>query len=298
MRSILKLAPALFLLMWSSGAIFVKLGLQDASVWVFLAVRAIGSALLLGLVAIAFLNRRGSNLLVMVPSQAPKILAVGLVIQVAYQAFFFLALDHNLSPGVLSIILGLQPILSPVIAREKPGPIGYVLLLTGFAGLVIAVAGARDLNSISTLGVAFGVLAAGSISTGAVLQTTLSAHPITSAFYQNLASAALFFVLVVATDWRMNLSGTFVVSAVWMIVVVSTLSVLLLYYMLQHEAVNNVAVLFYLVPILTIAWDYCVFGTRISGATLLGALIVVLSVKLYRRRRVWPIWRAGSSTQN
>jgi drug/metabolite transporter (DMT)-like permease len=45
-----RLAPILFLLMWSSGAIFVKMGLENASVWSFLTLRATGAFLLMGVI--------------------------------------------------------------------------------------------------------------------------------------------------------------------------------------------------------------------------------------------------------
>lgn len=39
------IAPVLFLVMWSSGAVIVKLGLQFSSQWSFLALRALISLL-------------------------------------------------------------------------------------------------------------------------------------------------------------------------------------------------------------------------------------------------------------
>ena len=49
-----RLAPILFLLMWSSGAIFVKMGLENASVWSFLTLRATGAFLLMGVIYLCF----------------------------------------------------------------------------------------------------------------------------------------------------------------------------------------------------------------------------------------------------
>jgi len=54
MMNLEKMAPILFLLMWSSGAIFVKLGLQDASVWSFLTLRATGAFVIITLIVIAW----------------------------------------------------------------------------------------------------------------------------------------------------------------------------------------------------------------------------------------------------
>lgn len=274
--------PLLFLLMWSSGAIFVKLGLQEATVWTFLAVRAVGTLLVLGVICAAVYRRRFVELLAIAPSLALKIMGIGLLLQAAYQSFFFLAIEHALSPGVLSIILGLQPILTPVFAREKIGLRGYALLLLGFVGLGIAVLGAKEMSNISMLGVGFGLASTIAISAGSVLQKKLISHPLTSALYQNLSASVVFVGVLAIVGWHANLNTQFVLSATWMITIVSTGAVLLLFYMLANDAASKVSVLFYLVPVITMTLDYWVFGNKVSVLTLFGALLVVTAIWAYR----------------
>ena len=36
----------------------------------------------------------------------------GLLLQIFYQAFYFLSIRYELSPGLVSIVLGLQPIMT------------------------------------------------------------------------------------------------------------------------------------------------------------------------------------------
>lgn len=281
MSALEKLSPLLFLLMWSSGAIFVKLGLEDASVWAFLAVRSVGAALALLTVCCLYL-RHGGLLILKVPwHKIYQACAIGLVLQVCYQTTFFFSLDSGLAPGMLAIILGLQPLLTSVFARDKVGFIGYAVLLLGLAGLSLAVTGARDIGAITTLGVIFGLAAVIAITTGSIMQKSAGIHPVASAFYQSIAASIVFLALLPFTPVKLNVTPLFVLSAGWMILVVSTSAVLLLFYMLAKGAASKVGVLFYLVPVVTIVLDYLVFDTPISLMTMAGALIVLISVTTF-----------------
>ena len=104
-----RLAPILFLLMWSSGAIFVKMGLENASVWSFLTLRATGAFLLMGVIYLCFKINSKTKL---TPSILARVVVTGLLLQVFYQAFYFLSIRYELSPGLVSIVLGLQPIMT------------------------------------------------------------------------------------------------------------------------------------------------------------------------------------------
>lgn len=284
MPLLLRVMPIAFLLMWSSGAIFVKLGLEHASVWAFLTTRAVGSACLIAGLCALMKIRNSSAMFYPGPSQVAKIMGVGVLLQVFYQSFFFLAIDFRLSPGALAIILGLQPILTPIIAREALGIRRYGVLLIGLVGLAIAVAGARETGSVTGLGVLCGLVAVVGISVGTVLQKRLKEDVMTCALYQNLAAAMVFGALLPLVPWHIDPTPVFIASALWMIIVVSTMAVLLLFFMLSRQAASQVGVLFYLVPVVTLALDYLVFGTKLSVMTLCGAALVVLAIKLFTRQ--------------
>ena len=292
MTLLMRGVPLVFLLMWSSGAIFVKLGLQEASVWSFLAVRAIGTLLVLSFICALIFKRAVFSELIKLPALLiMKILFTGILLQVAYQSFFFLAIDNKLSPGVLSIILGLQPILTPIIAREEVGAKGYLILLLGFLGLGIAVSGAREISELTYVGITFGIASVCAMSVGTVCQKKVAVHPLVSAFYQNLAASIIFFIVALCTDWQATINAKFIIASAWMILVVSTGAVLLLFYMLSKNAASNVSVLFYMVPIITIALDYWVFDNTVTPLTVAGAILVIMAILFYRslsEKRVCP----------
>lgn len=290
-----RLAPVLFLFMWSSGAIFVKLGLESASVWSFLALRAGGALLLILLIGSIFFPRPFYRLLLIPKKLILRSLLLGLLLQVAYQSFFFLSIDHHLAPGMLALILGLQPLVTPLFARERIGRREYGVLALGFCGLALAVYGAKDTTTLTVTGVVFGLLAMLAMSTGTAYQKRLAIHPLASAVYQYGASASYFFILVSIQGWQVQLNPPFLLALGWMICMVSVGAVLLLLYMLTKETASKVAVLFYLVPIFTIIFDYCVFGTKITLLTMIGALLVLISIRFYR---ALPMAQTASRSKN
>lgn len=286
MSALERYSPLLFLLMWSSGAIFVKLGLEDASVSVFLTIRAAGAALALFFVC-WLIGRTNSlrELLVLPRRRLLRAMWIGVLIQAGYQSAYFLALDYQMTPGVLAIVLGLQPILTPVLANERIGRTGYVYLALGFAGLTMAVLGARQVGALTGLGLSFALAAVFAISAGSVMQQRSVIHPVASAFYQTLTAACLFLLALPFTTIRLDVTAEFVMAATWMIVVVSTCAVLLLFHMLTRKAASQVGVLFYLVPVVTVVLDYLAFGNEISWLTFVGALLIIMAVKGFSRVR-------------
>jgi len=274
--------------MWSSGAIFVKMGLEDASVWSFLTLRVTGASVLITIIAIFW---RGSHFTSLAKLQRPvliKLLLSGFLLQVCYQASYFLAINYQLSPGIVAMVLGLQPLLTPFLSKEHVSLKSYLTLILGFAGLIIAVYGARDVSHITFLGLLFAIVAVLAITTGSVYQKQINVHPIASALIQNALAACIFMAVSSLVGWEVHWTTQFIISAAWMIGVVSTSAVLLLLYMLSKDSASSVSVLFYLVPILTMAFDYMAFGTTITVTTVFGSSMVIGSIYLFRQPAMTP----------
>lgn len=106
-------STVLFVLLWSSGGIFSRLGLDHASAFAFLVLRF---ALACGvLVAIGVWRKR----LLPAPGTRARIAAVGLLMIGGYSSCYFLALEYGITPGVLATVLGVQPILTLVILERR-----------------------------------------------------------------------------------------------------------------------------------------------------------------------------------
>jgi drug/metabolite transporter (DMT)-like permease len=276
--------PVAFLLMWSSGAVMVKIGLESSSVWSFLAVRSFGATVVLALICLVALAIGTASIRFALDRRALlQMVVVGLSLHVGYQCLFFLSLDHGLAPGVLAIILGLQPLFVPVLAGERVGVREGAVLICGFLGLAVCIWGSRSLGGFTAAGALFGVMSAIAISWGTIKQSSLDVHPVVSALYQSVVGCVVFGTVVAITGWQIDPTTGFVVASLWMILVVSVGATLLLFLMLRYGVAGRVGVLFYMVPVLAVLLDYLVFGTEVSWLTALGALVVAASVVAYRR---------------
>ena len=94
---------ALLVLLWSSGAIFSRWGLDDASPFVLLALR-FGVALVF-LWLLGWRERRWLP----EPGTRAQVAGTGLLLVGGYSCAYFLARDQGLTPGALATILGVRP---------------------------------------------------------------------------------------------------------------------------------------------------------------------------------------------
>ena len=105
-------STALFVLLWSSGALFAKSGLAHASASVFLSLRFGIALAVLSLLALwhgHWLPRRDLR----------RVALTGALLVGGYSVFYLLALDFGITPGLLATLLGVQPIATLVLT-DRP----------------------------------------------------------------------------------------------------------------------------------------------------------------------------------
>lgn len=255
----------------------MKLGLMNSSVWTFLAIRSIGAMLVLTFVlAIGF--RSDFRATLTFPHRTILwTIFIGFLLQAGYQGAYFLAIAHRLSPGTLTIILGAQPLLMPWVAGEKMSWVGKALLLAGFFGLMLAVASTREFGDGSVLGVIFGVVALAATTIGTALQKRIGVTISRSILWQHIGSGLIFSAILIATGWQAQLNTNFLISAAWMILVVSVGANVLLLYLLSRHHASKIGIIFYFVPVVTMIGEHYVYGATQSVKTIVGTAIIVLS---------------------
>ena len=105
-----KLAPALFVFLWSTGFIGVKYGIPYAPPFYFVAIRMAIAALLL-FIAIAFLRKsQPITKAIFLPSTL-----IGLTLHGAYLGGCFFAVSRGLPAGITALIVSLQPVLVSIL---------------------------------------------------------------------------------------------------------------------------------------------------------------------------------------
>ena len=274
-------STCLFVLLWSSGAIFSKWGLAHASPFAFLLMRfAIAfMALLLIIPLMKFQMPRGS-------SAVGYALATGVVLLGAYQIFYLLALDLKVTPGVIATVMGVQPILTAVIMERRHSFSRSLGLLLGLVGLVLVVYQGIGLAGLSWAGMLYALLALASMTAGTLMQKRITHNPLGTLPLQYLAGLLVCAVFVPFQPFHFEHSAGFVVPVLWMGLVVSVLATLLLYRMIARGNLVNVTSLFYLVPAVTAVMDYLIFGNKLAALSVLGmAMIIIGLMFVFRKTR-------------
>ncbi|MBU6951226.1 DMT family transporter [Hahella sp. HN01] len=272
-------ATALFVLLWSSGAIFSKMGLESASAFAFLLLRfTIAFVVVLGISL-----SRGQWL--PAPGTRLRVAVTGLLMIGGYSICYFKALEHGVTPGVLATVLGVQPILT-LLATESAFSLQRLSGLSlALSGLVLVVYHSIGLAQISTTGVVFALAALGSITTGAILQKGVKQAP---ASVLPLQYAMTLLLCLAFTPWEpitVEFNPRFLLALLWLGVVISVIATLLLYRLIQAGNLVNVTSLFYLVPGVTAAMDYLFLGNQMSLLSLLGMGAILLGLTLISRTR-------------
>ena len=108
-------APAVFLLLWSSGFVLAKLGLQYAEPLTYLAVRMTAVVAILAVI-IAVTKPKWPNRAGLVHSAAAGFMVHGL-----YLGGVFISIENGLSAGLAALIVSLQPVLTSTIANRWLG---------------------------------------------------------------------------------------------------------------------------------------------------------------------------------
>ncbi|KPU50731.1 eamA-like transporter family protein [Pseudomonas fluorescens] len=272
-------STSLFVLLWSSGAIFSKWGLAHASPFAFLMFRFVIA--LCGLVLLVpLLNLK----LPKGGKQRLYAMATGVVLLGAYQIFYLLALDLKVTPGVMATIMGVQPILTVVLMERQRSWSRMFGLALGLTGLIMVVYQGIGLAGMSLAGMLFGLLALASMTFGSIMQKRITDNPLGTLPVQYLAGLLLCGVFIPFQPFHFEHGSGFILPVLWMGLVVSVLATLLLYRLIARGNLVNVTSLFYLVPAVTAVMDYLIFGNRLAMLSLFGMLLIIVGLVFVFRK--------------
>jgi drug/metabolite transporter (DMT)-like permease len=275
--------PGLFVLLWSTGFIAAKFGLPYAPPLTFLLYRFAFVAVLMTLVALATRTVWPRD-----PRQIAHVAVAAWLVHGAYLGGVFLSLAGGMAAGTSAMLVGLQPILTVLIARawlgERVVPRQFGGLALGLAGVWLVV---RHKFSFSGefQGLVPSVVALVGISVGTLYQKRYCTRVDmrSSAAIQFGACVLLYLPLVLLFEGQpVRWTTQFMFAMSWSVLVLSVGAISLLYWLLRHGAASNVARLFYLVPPVTALEAYLIFGERLDGWAVGGMALIALGVALAR----------------
>jgi drug/metabolite transporter (DMT)-like permease len=277
-------APAIFVVLWSTGFIATKYVLHNAEPLTYLSIRM---AVVVGLMAIIVAIAR--------PQWPDRVgiahsIVAGILVHGFYLGGTAVAISLSIPAGLSALIPGLQPILTSTLANrwlgERVTPMQWTGLLLGLAGVVLI------LHDRSMSGEArWGWLASGvslvSITLGTLYQKRYCGQIDWRA--GNLVQYAAVTVFFATAAWLfeghvVHWTSEFVLALVWLAVVLSIGSIGLLYWLIRRSAATSVASLFYLVPAVTAVMAYVLFGEQLDTVAVTGMVACAAGVFLVNRR--------------
>ena len=282
--------PLLFLLIWSGGALFSKLGLQYANTWSFLFLRA-ALALVLLLILFGRKVKHNNNDLkthAIEKSELYRIVISGLLLQVFYLIFYFSAIKTQLSLGIIILILGIQPIMTKLMVSDALNKVDIILLVMCFTGLGIATLGYHNIEKINLIGIVLAIFALLSITFGTVIQAKITTEPVLTLLIQTITAFVVFAILTAVNGFVFSFNVYSLAALIWMGAIVFVGAFLLLTIMLRFRSAEKVSTLFFLLPLITMLLESVFFNTKLNGFTIAGDILVCVSLFLYQFKPFSP----------
>lgn len=283
--ALVKVVPAVFVLLWSTGFIGAKFGLPHAGPLTFLLLRFICTTSILTAAALLLRSPWPNSWAVV-----GRLAVAGTLIQGCYLGGIFVAISLGVPAGVAALIGSLQPLLTAAVSGwylgESVKPKQWFGIVCGLIGVALVVSDKLHFRSADAWGVLSALIAVAGITAGTLYQkrhlggTSL----VTGSAIQFGAVLVIFLVLAplfetMQVDWVPE----FTFALAWLTLVLSIGAVTLLYWMIRHGAAAHVASLFYLVPASTALIAYAAFGETLGWLAILGMVAAAAGVYLVTR---------------
>lgn len=283
-------APALFVFLWSTGFVGAKYIVPYAEPFTFLFIRYFLAALILFAIAYAFKQPLKLN-----KEQFKASFAVGMLLHVIYIGGVFYAVSLGVSAGISAVIVSIQPVLVSLLAVPLLGErlrwvqvVGLFLGVAGIALLLLPKVFQGDYTATTSIaGIVICVIALLGTSGGYLLQKKLGGEiPFLSGTGAQYAiSAIAFAILSFSTEEQIiKWVPEFFFGLIWIVLMLSIASIVLLYGMLRTGSASKVSSLYYLVPPTAAVMAYFLFDEVIGIVGWIGMAFAGLGVVLVMRQ--------------
>lgn len=278
--------PLLFVLLWSTGFIGARFGLPHIEPFNFLFIRMLLTLVVFAGLIVLFRARWPSA------AQAGHQMVVGLLVHAAYLGGVFAAIGWQMPAGIASLIVGLQPLLTAVMAwvlwQQRLRALQWCGLGLGLLGVALVLAGGNRLGTFALQPPALIaiLLALVGISIGTLYQKRFGqgVDLLSGSFYQYLATALAMGVLTFSFEQRtIEWHPELIAALAWLVFGLSVSAILLLLLMIREGEAAKVASYFYLVPPVTALEAWWLFDEQLGALALGGVAVTVCGVYLVLR---------------
>lgn len=287
--------PLMFVFIYGSGFVGAKLGLSYAEPVTFLALRFAIASIILGIIAwVLKASWKQEKLLWLFTS--------GLLLQGVFSIGTFYALYYGMKPALSALVIALQPLLVAVLGgfylQEKVTVQRWLGLGLGIIGVAIVLADGLSTEGISITSLTWILISLLGLTLGQLIQkkhcSTMnlwSGGSLQSAFAALAMLIAMFFLETTDIIWHKD----FIIGLTWMTLGVSLGAVTLLFIMLRSNTANQVASVFYGVPVAAALVAWPLFDQVPTLVDWIGFSIVVISVIIANKTFRVSTTKASSS---
>jgi len=276
-----------FVLVWGSGFLATKVGLEYAAPFTFLSLRYVfGLACLAPLLLLARPAWPASRV------ELGHVLVAGVLMHAVQLGGSHYTQYLGLSAGITALVMAVQPLITALFASrwlgERLSPAQWTGVFAGLAGVALVVWHKLDVRELSAGGLAAVTIGLAGITVGALYQRAFCprVNLWSGAFLQFAVSLAVLAPLAWAFEgarvtWSWQLLG----SIAFLVILASILAVNALYVLLRHGQAARVTSMIYLTPIVAVVLEYFMYGLAPSGLAFAGIALTCAGVALVAWRR-------------
>ena len=280
--------PLVFVLLWSTGFIGAKYALPHIEPFNLLFIRMLTTLGVFWLLIIIFKARWPGT------RAALHQMIVGSLVHAAYLGGVFAAIKLHMPAGIASLLVGLQPLLTALLAwrlmQERLSTRQWTGFALGLCGVALVLmrgqnTGHFDLSATAVLATLVALIG---ISLGTLYQKRFGQGTdlLTGSFYQYLATALWMGMLTLCFEERtIAWHPQLVAALLWLVFGLSVSAILLLMFMIREGEASKVASYFYLVPPVTALESWLLFNEKLGVGALIGIAVAVFGVYLVLRPR-------------
>jgi drug/metabolite transporter (DMT)-like permease len=283
-------APALFVLLWSTGFIGARYGMPYIEPLTFLAVRMAFAVLIMAAIAL-FAGARRPN-----ANEVGHSLVAGSLVHGLGLGGVFTAISQGIPAGISALIVGLQPIVTSTLANrfmgEKVTRPQWIGLALGLVGVWLVLHDRSIVLAGSVLGWIASFLSLIGLTLGTLYQKRYCGGIDwrSGNLVQYVGAGVLFTLGAFAFETReIHWTGELIFAMAWLVLVLSIAAVGLLYWLIRRSTATGFASLFYLVPVVTAFFAYILFDERLDSISILGMVVCASGVALVNRGVARPI---------
>ncbi|MBX7146714.1 MAG: DMT family transporter [Alphaproteobacteria bacterium] len=272
----------LFIVLWSPGFIVTKIGLRYSEpftlIWWRLLIAVIVSTFFAFWVKVPW-PRKLKTIMHLAIS--------GSLLHVFYVVASWMAVYRNTPVGLVAIIVGLQPLLTTILASpilgEKITYKQWLGLLLGFIGIIFIIEPKLQNMTVDLEGILLVSAALVSITLGTIYQKKFCQNVDMRA--GRVIQLAFSFLLIwpmiyIFHEQSIHWSNEFIFCLFWLSVMQSVCAISVLGWLIRKGAVSTVALIFYLIPPLTTLYAYILFDEKLGWLGIIGMLITMFGIAL------------------